>query len=94
MLGACFNDCAATVLSSGISSLITASVEAAASSASEASEAEAVCNPGEKFSTGGGVAGPIKGITESDAEATCNPEDEGYPKCSTGGGVAGPIIGG
>ncbi|MBN4055900.1 hypothetical protein JYT95_01070 [bacterium AH-315-J23] len=83
-----------TIVALGLGGCAHTKTDAAASSASEASEAEAVCNPGEKCSTGGGVAGPIKGITAPDAEATCNPEDEGYPKCSTGGGVAGPIKGG
>jgi len=68
-------------------------MEAATDDANKASQAEAVCNPDDKCSTGGGVGGPIKGVTTSEAGASCNPGDEGYPKCSTGGGVGGPIKG-
>lgn len=83
-----------TIVALGLGGCAHTKTSAAANDADKAPEAAEVCDSGEKCLTGGGVAGPIKGVTTSEGEATCNPGDEGYPKCSTGGGVAGPIKGG
>jgi len=83
-----------SIIAFGLGGCTHTKTNAAGNDADKAPEVTEVCNPDEKCSTGGGLAGTIKGVTKSDAEATCNPGDEGYPKCSTGGGLAGPIKGG